>query len=174
MAMGGALAGRIFDSRSMTTQLLTDASGDESEARHRLTRWFLGVAVLVVAAVAWTLYMARPAVIGLPQNLFSVPAPTPAQVNPAPGVANHPAVPFPTGPAEIVKLVEAGVQPEVVKAYVGNSPVAYQLNADEIIALYRRGVAPAIIVAMIERGAALRAQTAAGRPGPTLAKPARH
>src|SRR5271157_5610370 len=39
------------------------------------------------------------------------------------------------GVPEVLRMVDAKVEPEVVKAYIRSSPVPYHLSADEIIAL---------------------------------------
>jgi len=55
-------------------------------------------------------------------------------------------------------MMDAKVDPEVVKAYVGASMTAYNLNAAEIIALKERGISAEILTAMIQRGGELRGQ----------------
>src|SRR5664279_4105726 len=69
-----------------------------------------------------------------------------------------PALRYSPGVADIVKLVDAKVDPEVIKTYIKNAPTAYNPNATEIIALKNRGVAPEILTAMLQRGAEVRAQ----------------
>jgi hypothetical protein len=73
------------------------------------------------------------------------------------------------GVADIVKLVDAKVDAEVIKTYIKNSPMAYNPNATEIIALKDRGVAPEILTAMLQRGAEVRAQGT--QPSPVAANP---
>lgn len=63
------------------------------------------------------------------------------------------------GVADIVKLVDAKVDPTVIQTYVKNSPTAYNPSATEIIALKDRGVGPEILTAMLQRGAEVRAQS---------------
>ena len=48
------------------------------------------------------------------------------------------------GVADIVKMVDAKVDPEVIKTYIQNSPTAYNPSATEIIALRDHGVGPDI------------------------------
>ena len=95
----------------------------------------------------------------------AVPAPA-AAVKPAaasqPGGAT---LRYSAGIADILKMTDAKVDPEVIKAYVRNSPTAYSLSAAEIIALKEHGISPEIIMALIQRGGELRAQAMrAGQP----------
>ncbi len=92
-----------------------------------------------------------------------------------------PAVPrvrFSPGIVDIVRMVQAKVDPEVILAYIKNSPVPYNPGAGEIIALKARGVPQDILAALLEHGAELRtkslapAQTPAYPPGPPAGPPA--
>ena len=65
------------------------------------------------------------------------------------------------GIGEILKMVDAKVDKEVIKAYVKNSLVSYNPTAAEIIALQERGVSSDIIVALLQRGGELK--TSAGQ-----------
>src|SRR4051812_35005045 len=51
------------------------------------------------------------------------------------------------GLLEVLKLQDAKVDAEVIKAFIRNSPVAYNPSAVEIIALKQRGVSPEVITA---------------------------
>src|SRR5262245_5498264 len=55
---------------------------------------------------------------------------------------------YSAGVAEILKMVDAKVDPDVITAYVKNSSTAYNPTASEIIALRGRGVPNEVIVAM--------------------------
>ena len=66
------------------------------------------------------------------------------------------------GIGEILKMVDAKVDVTVIKAYIKNSPTAYNPNANEIIAMKQRGVGDDIITTLIQRGGEVRAQ--AGLP----------
>ncbi|MCX6928145.1 MAG: hypothetical protein NT154_33780, partial [Verrucomicrobia bacterium] len=77
-----------------------------------------------------------------------------------------PAATFSSGLADIVKMVDAKVDPEVIKTYIKSAPTAYNPSATEIIALKDHGVGPEVLTAMLQRGAELRAQ--AMRPSPTV------
>ena len=82
-------------------------------------------------------------------------------VTPATGVVNQraTAAQFSPGVADVVKLVDAKVDTEVIKTYVKTSPTAYNPSATEIIALKDRGVAPEILTALLQHGAEVRAQS---------------
>jgi hypothetical protein len=62
--------------------------------------------------------------------------------------------------ADVLKLAEAKVDPEVIKAYVRTSPTPYNLSATEIIALKEHGISSDILTAMIQHGGELRSQLA--------------
>jgi hypothetical protein len=65
---------------------------------------------------------------------------------------------FPAGVDEILKMLQAGVSTNVIKAYIETSPVAYNLGAGDIIALKKHGVPDDLTTAMVTRGGTLRAQ----------------
>ena len=89
-----------------------------------------------------------------------------------PNAASQPggsAVRYSAGTAEILKMADAKVDSEVIKAFIKTSPTAYNLNAAEIIALKEHGLSPDIIMAIIQHGGELRAQ--AMRAGQSAANP---
>ncbi len=73
------------------------------------------------------------------------------------------------GVSETLKLVQAGVSKDIIRSYIEQSPTAYQLKAADVLALKENSVPDELILAMIKRGAELRAQ--AGRP-PGVVAPA--
>jgi hypothetical protein len=77
----------------------------------------------------------------------------------APTAQAAPAARYSSSVADIVKLVDAKVDAEVIKTYVRNSPTAYNPSAMEIIALKDRGVGSEILTAMLQHGAEVRAQS---------------
>ena len=91
-------------------------------------------------------------------------APAPAAPGKAPALDQSSPAPFSTGLAEMLKLLDAGTDVGVIKAYIQNSAVAYQPTADEIIALHQRGVPSDIMAAMIQRGGQVRAEAASAQP----------
>jgi hypothetical protein len=90
----------------------------------------------------------------------SVPA------NPQSGVAPEAANPaYPPGVAEVLKMADAKVNTELIKAYIENSPTAYPLSASQIIDLRGRGLPDEVLVAMLQHNRELRAQ------GPQMSQP---
>ncbi|MSU60962.1 MAG: hypothetical protein EXS31_00980 [Pedosphaera sp.] len=65
-----------------------------------------------------------------------------------------------SGIAEIVKMVEGGVEPTVIDAYIQNAYIPFSPSAAEIISLHELGVSSHLITALIRRGGELRAQQA--------------
>lgn len=78
---------------------------------------------------------------------------------------------FPAGIADILRMADAKVDAEVIKAYVHNSRVPYYLTANEIIELKDRGVSSDIITTILERGGELRSQ-AGSSMRPAVSAPA--
>jgi len=76
---------------------------------------------------------------------------------------------------EIVKMVEAKVDPTVIKAYIQSSTVAYNLGASDVIAMKNHGVPDDILTALLEHTTQLRTQMAqaahAAQPAPAAAAP---
>src|SRR5437660_9592948 len=58
---------------------------------------------------------------------------------------------YSAGIADILKMVDAKVDAEVIKAYVKSSPILYNPNAAEIIALKDHGVSSDVLVALLQR-----------------------
>ncbi len=66
-------------------------------------------------------------------------------------------------PAEVTKvieLVEAGAGEEVVRAYVANSSIPYELTLDDILYLRDIGIPDGVVAGMMRRGSELREQQA--------------
>jgi hypothetical protein len=71
---------------------------------------------------------------------------------------------------EILKMTQAGVSKEVIKAYIENSPRAYHPSSADMIALKENGVSDDITIALLKRSAPAQSQPGiAGVPGPQLA-----
>jgi len=88
------------------------------------------------------------------------------------GASPAAAAQFSPGTTDVLKMVDAKVDPGVIRAFVNNSPVPYNLRASEIIALKQHGVTDEVITAMIQRGGELRAQpTPAATPRSAPANP---
>jgi hypothetical protein len=65
---------------------------------------------------------------------------------------------YSAGVEDVLRMVDAKIDPTVVQAYIKSASVPYDLRAGEIIALKDHGVPPDVITAMIQRGGELRAQ----------------
>lgn len=70
---------------------------------------------------------------------------------------------------EVVTLAKSGVDESLVVSFIRNSPGPFQPSADEIIRLRDAGLTSSEISAMLERGAEVRAQTAAAAPAYNVA-----
>jgi hypothetical protein len=77
---------------------------------------------------------------------------------PSATAATKPELKYSPGVEEVLKLVGAGVSKEVVKTFIENSPIAYNLGAGDIIALKEHGVTDDLTSAMVKRRAELSAQ----------------
>lgn len=55
-----------------------------------------------------------------------------------------------SGVAEIVRLVEGGVEGAVIEAYIESSPMSFQPSADEILYLHRLGVSPEVLTTLLK------------------------
>ena len=72
--------------------------------------------------------------------------------------------------AQVVKLAQSGVDVDIIKNFVSNSPSAFNLDADKIISLNDVGVPKEVINAMMDRDKAL--YLAANTPPPPVSVPA--
>ena len=84
---------------------------------------------------------------------------TTPQGAPVAGATAAPEVRLSPGAEEVLKLTQAGVEEDVVREFVRNSPNAYNLSVGEIIRLKELGVSQAVITTMLVRGGELRAST---------------
>lgn len=78
---------------------------------------------------------------------------------------------FSVGIDEILKMVEAGVSKDVIKTFIENSPVPYNLSASDLIALKSRGVTDDLTTALMKRGAVMRTQANQAVADPTSTEP---
>jgi hypothetical protein len=89
---------------------------------------------------------------------------------------------YSAGITDLLKMADAKVPTDVMRAFVTTSPIAYRPAADEIILMQQHGVPAEVLTAMLQRGSELgnqfqslraaqaaAAQTAA--PAPTYAPP---
>src|ERR1035438_3782091 len=93
-----------------------------------------------------------------------------AQEQPIPPPAADNALPaniVPGSPlAEVVKMVQAGVDAGTIKSYIVNSPGAFNLDADKIIFLKDEGVPSDLVNTMMDRDKILYASTVTPAPVP--------
>jgi len=115
--------------------------------------------------------------IGVLLGVVSAPATT-APTNSRPAVAplilsgrqsTRPAGTVSAGVAEIIKMLDAKVETEVLLAFIQNSSIPYNPDATELIALKEHGASTEILTAILHHGDELRlrlaqAQTSANPP----------
>ena len=120
---------------------------------------------------------------GLPLQNASAqgqPAPAPPGTDTTSIVPDNPTIPSalpsdidPNSPlAQVIRLVQAGVEQSVVLAYIGNSSSAFNLDSDQIIYLNDIGAPKEIVTAMMQRDQQLKqmnvtAGTQTMQPAPT-------
>jgi hypothetical protein len=90
------------------------------------------------------LVVAIAATAGYESQIHAQPMPPPANANALPA-GIQPGTPA----AEVVKLAQAGVDAGVIKNYIAGCPSAFNLDADQIIALTDAGVSTDMVNAMI-------------------------
>jgi hypothetical protein len=105
--------------------------------------------------------LAALAILPIPAAALSAADTAPAAVAPTPSPS------YSSGMDEILRMVDAKVNVDVMKAYIKNSSVAYNLSASEIITMKERGVPDEVVAALLQRGGELRAMAAQ----PTQAAP---
>jgi hypothetical protein len=85
--------------------------------------------------------------------------------------STHPAGTYSPGVSEILKLLDAKVDAPVILAYIQNSPVPYDPEATELIALKEHGASTETLLALLHHGDELRLQLSqaqsAANPPPT-------
>jgi hypothetical protein len=73
------------------------------------------------------------------------------------------------GVAEILKLFEAGISKEIIKAYIESGNIPLNVTSDDLILLKQRGVPDDITAALLKRNTELRAPSnATGSPVPAV------
>jgi len=123
----------------------------------RLGVWPAALAVLATATLAWGASDEASPVSTEP------PPPAPAVVQ-TPPEQTPATAPLSAGPAEVVKMLKAGVDTRVIKAYIDTSAGTFHLNADEIITLYQQRVNSDLIQAMLRQGTPTPVNETAGQP----------
>ncbi len=89
-----------------------------------------------------------------------------AQNNPAGASSDGATAP---GVADVVRMLDAGVSKDVVKAYIDNSPSSFDVSPTDLITLKSHGVSDEISMALLKRSSAPAATPAAA---PATAAPA--
>ena len=74
--------------------------------------------------------------------------------------SSRPAGTYSTGISEIIRLLDAKVDAPVVLAFIRNSPVAYNPDATELIALKKHGASTEVLTALLHHGDELWLQMA--------------
>ncbi|MFO1497300.1 MAG: hypothetical protein U1G07_02700 [Verrucomicrobiota bacterium] len=127
-------------------------------------------AALAVTFVLSTQTLARPQ-NPEPSRSLTVQSDAPSSIKQPTDSAQKPATPreppwgvYSPGVADVLRLVEAKVNSGIVKAYIQNAPVAYNLTAQEIISLKDKGVSEDVVLAMLSRGGQLRAEASRVQP----------
>lgn len=101
-------------------------------------------------------------VLAADEQVLSRNEPTPAQNNPVATpqkATTEPPAATPVGAAELLKLAQAGVSPDVMKAYVEHAPVALNPSASDLVALKEKGVNDEVTMALIKRSAEAKPAT---------------
>jgi hypothetical protein len=125
--------------------------------------------LLALWAVGWimaagvTNLTAALSLVSVAESPAAPPPPAPWATNALPDTG----VVFSPGVADVLKMMEAKVDPRVIQTYIQNSTVAYNPSVTEIIALKQRGVPDELVASMIQRGAQLRANGAQTPPPAT-------
>jgi hypothetical protein len=113
---------------------------------------------LVLVVCAWAVLWAASAVgeeIKTANNVGATePAKTVSPSNQPPAAALSPGI------AEILKMADAGVSPDVILTYVEASPSGPQLTDRDIIALKEHEVSDEVVKLLLKRSAAARVETA--------------
>jgi hypothetical protein len=74
--------------------------------------------------------------------------------------SDRPAGTYSASITEIIKLLDAKIEAPVILAYIQNSPIAYNPEATELIALKEHGASTETLVALLHHGDELRLQLA--------------
>src|ERR1043165_2835302 len=77
-------------------------------------------------------------------------------------MAPPPSIKLSPAAGEVTKLVQAGVDSNVILAYVTNSPNTFRLEADEIVYLKDLGMSPEVVTAMIQQDQRIKQASLAG------------
>jgi hypothetical protein len=116
------------------------------------------LAVVFGPALLWGIAVQKPKALAPAQTEMGVQTESPANTNRTAATGSNAEVQFSAGISDILLLVNGTVGVEILKAFIQNSAIAYYPSAQEIIVLRQQGVPEEVIVALLQRGAALRAE----------------
>lgn len=136
------------------------------------THFFRKSAVGIALAALW-LASDHSAQLSNAQAQPAPPTPTAADVSavPPPSVTPPPSI-LPSSPlAQVIKLVQAGVDESVIMSYVSNSTSTFNLDSDKIIYLSDLGMPNEVVTAMMQRDQVLQQQMAAASTPPPSPPP---
>jgi len=102
----------------------------------------LGLVLMIAGSPFSGLSLSSATTNAPPEHVKAAPAGVPVQVDVA-------RLQFSVGVGDIVKMVKANVDPEVIRTFINHSGISYNPSAQEVIALKRLGVSNEIIVTMI-------------------------
>lgn len=85
------------------------------------------------------------------------PPTVPEEAANAPNVTVPAAAPLSSVTQDVMKMVSVGLSDDVIQAYISNSPAQFNLTADNIIDLQKRGVSAGLLTAMITHDKNLQA-----------------
>jgi hypothetical protein len=137
------------------------------KAQLRICRWMIGVFACVVLTCSLrageteagqAVPAVAPAPAPVPPNVPTTNAPTRKQdlatAEQSPGVKAE----LPAAVEEVLRMFQAGISPEVIKAYIASSTAPYKLSPADIIALKSQGVPDELTTAMLKHGASAAGQ----------------
>jgi hypothetical protein len=99
------------------------------------------------------------------QTINPLNTPAPATSALSPGSAQLPWI------ADVTKMADAGVAPDVMETYVKNTPSYSTLSVDDILYLKSHGIEDKVITAMIQHGANGQQAAVTAGPAPQYAPP---
>jgi hypothetical protein len=102
----------------------------------------LGLLLMIAGCSFSGLSLSSAATNAPPVQVKAAPAGAPLQVDVA-------RLQFSVGVGDIVKMVKANVDPEVIKTFINHSRFSYNPSAQEVIALKRLGVPNDIIITLV-------------------------
>src|SRR5580765_6785718 len=117
-------------------------SQDTPTAKFNGCRWALGL-VLMIAGCMFSSVSLSSAATKVPLDR------SPAALQGSPPAVDFTRLQFSAGLLDIVRMVKANVNPEVIKTFINHSRISYNPSAQEVIALKRLGVSNEIIVTML-------------------------